>query len=65
MVAGHGGRVLVGTDVGRRSMLRAYGGGPGMAVLGESFAPRLTARLGQSIVDQILVANPAAALSPL
>ncbi|GAA4454948.1 phosphotriesterase family protein [Phytohabitans houttuyneae] len=62
--AGHGDRVLLGTDVGRRSMLRAYGGGPGMAVLGETFAPRLAARLGQALVDQILVANPAAALTP-
>jgi predicted metal-dependent phosphotriesterase family hydrolase len=64
VAAGHGARVLLGTDVGRRSMLRAYGGGPGMAVLGEAFVPRLTARVGQSIVDRILVANPAEALTP-
>lgn len=59
---GHGDRLLLGTDVGRRGMLRAYGGGPGMAVLGEQFLPRLAARLGNSFVEQVMVANPAVAL---
>ncbi|MEJ3747548.1 aryldialkylphosphatase [Actinomycetes bacterium KLBMP 9797] len=63
VAAGHGDRLLLGTDVGRRSTLRAYGGGPGMAVLGEVFLPRLARRLGQSTVDQIMRANPAAALA--
>jgi 5-phospho-D-xylono-1,4-lactonase len=62
VAAGHGGRLLLGTDMGRRGMLRAYGGGPGMAVLGEVFLPRLAARLGQSFMDQIMRENPAAAL---
>ena len=59
--AGHLDRILLGTDVGRRSMLRAYGGGPGMAVLGERFLPRLASRLGQSAVDTIMRVNPASA----
>lgn len=61
--AGHGDRILLGTDVGRRGMLRAYGGGPGMDVLGVAFLPRLTRLLGQEAVDQIMRANPARILS--
>jgi 5-phospho-D-xylono-1,4-lactonase len=64
IAAGHGDRILLGTDVGRRSMLRAYGGGPGMDVLGASFLPRLAGLLGQPAVDQIMRANPARALAP-
>jgi phosphotriesterase-related protein len=63
--AGHGDRVLLGTDVGRRSMLRAYGGGPGMDVLGVRFLPRLARELGPEAVDQIMRANPARILSRL
>ncbi|SDU77594.1 phosphotriesterase-related protein [Jiangella alkaliphila] len=64
MVAdGHGDRLLLGTDVGRRSQLRAYGGGPGMAVLGETFVPRLRSRLGLDAADAILRANPQRALT--
>lgn len=61
--AGHGDRILLGTDVGRRSMLRSCGGGPGMDVLGVSFLPRLTRTLGQPAVDQIMRANPARILA--
>lgn len=56
-------RLLLGTDVGRSSMLRAYGGGPGMAVLGETFLPRLAAELGPEVVQQIMRHNPARALA--
>jgi 5-phospho-D-xylono-1,4-lactonase len=58
--AGPAGRVCLGTDVGRRSMLRAYGGGPGMDVLGRSFVPRLEERLGRDVVDLVLRDAPAA-----
>jgi 5-phospho-D-xylono-1,4-lactonase len=61
--AGHGDRLLLGTDVGRRGMLRSYGGGPGMDVLGRQFLPRLAARLGQPVVDQLMRVNPARALA--
>jgi phosphotriesterase-related protein len=60
---GHADRVLLGTDVGRRSMLRAYGGGPGMDVLGRSFLPRLERRLGADLVAQVMRTNPARALA--
>jgi predicted metal-dependent phosphotriesterase family hydrolase len=62
VAAGHADRLLLGTDTARRSGLRAAGGGPGMAVLGESFLPRLSRHLGQSIVDQVIRTNPAQAL---
>jgi len=57
--AGHADRLMLGTDVGRRTMLRAYGGGPGMDVLGRQFLPRLRRRVGDQAVDDITRANPA------
>jgi 5-phospho-D-xylono-1,4-lactonase len=64
--AGHGGRIMLGMDLGRRDYLRAYGGGPGMTYLVETFVPRLRRRIGDDATNAILVANPAAAfaLSP-
>ncbi|RNL62152.1 aryldialkylphosphatase [Nocardioides marmoriginsengisoli] len=56
--AGHAGQILLGTDVGRRGMLRAYGGGPGMAVLGRTFVPRLRAAYGDALVATVLQENP-------
>ncbi|HEX8487932.1 MAG TPA: hypothetical protein VF642_05255 [Propionibacteriaceae bacterium] len=55
--------LMLGTDVGRRSTLRAYGGGPGMDVLGRSFLPRLERRIGTPSVSAILVDTPAAFLT--
>jgi 5-phospho-D-xylono-1,4-lactonase len=59
VVAGHLDRILLGQDLGRRSSLRAYGGGPGMRYLMTTFVPRLRRRIGDEAVDAILVANPA------
>ena len=61
--AGHGTRLLLGQDIGRRSMLRAYGGGPGLRYLMESFVPRVRRRIGDDATDAILVANPARAFA--
>jgi phosphotriesterase-related protein len=55
---GVGSQILLGTDVGRRSTLRAYGGGPGMDVLGRTFVPRLRQQLGADVVRAVLVDNP-------
>lgn len=64
MVAdGYGDKVLLGTDVGRRSQVRAYGGGPGMAVLGETFVPRLRALVGDDATSAILRTNAWTALT--
>jgi 5-phospho-D-xylono-1,4-lactonase len=61
--AGHGERLMLGLDLGRRSYLRAYGGGPGLRHLLADFAPRLRERIGAGAVEQMLVANPARAFS--
>lgn len=63
VAAGHADRLLLGTDVGRRTMLRAYGGGPGMDVLGREFLPRLRRRLGDGPVDRFTRDNPARLLA--
>jgi 5-phospho-D-xylono-1,4-lactonase len=56
-------RLLVGGDTGRRSMLRAYGGGPGMDYVFARFKPRLERELGTELSEQIFVANPARAFA--
>ena len=53
-------QLTLGTDVGRRGTLRAYGGGPGMDVLGRTFLPRLERRVGAAAVATMLVDTPAA-----
>lgn len=60
---GHADRLLVGGDTGRRSMLRAYGGGPGMDYVFARFKPRLERELGRELSEQIFVANPARAFA--
>jgi 5-phospho-D-xylono-1,4-lactonase len=60
---GHAGRVLLGGDTGRRSMMRAYGGGPGLDYLFARFKPRLERELGSELSEQIFVANPARAFA--
>jgi 5-phospho-D-xylono-1,4-lactonase len=61
--AGHAERLLVGGDVGRRAMLRAYGGGPGLDYVFARFKPRLERELGASLAAQVFVANPARAFA--
>jgi predicted metal-dependent phosphotriesterase family hydrolase len=60
---GHAGRLLLGGDTGRRSMLRAYGGGPGLDYVFARFKPRLERELGQELAERIFVANPAQAFA--
>jgi phosphotriesterase-related protein len=60
---GLAGRLLIGGDTGRRSMLRAYGGGPGMDYVFARFRPRLERELGADLAETIFVANPARAFS--
>jgi 5-phospho-D-xylono-1,4-lactonase len=56
-------RLLVGGDTGRRSMLRAYGGGPGLDYVFARFKPRLERELGTELSEQIFVGNPARAFA--
>jgi 5-phospho-D-xylono-1,4-lactonase len=60
---GHSDRLLLGGDTGRRSMMRAYGGGPGLDYLFARFKPRLERELGRELCEQIFVANPARAFA--
>jgi phosphotriesterase-related protein len=60
---GLGAQLLLGGDTGRRSMLRSYGGGPGMDYVFAQFKPRLERELGSELADQIFVANPARAFA--
>jgi predicted metal-dependent phosphotriesterase family hydrolase len=50
--------LCLGTDIGRKSALTAYGGGPGMDVLGREFIPRLQRRIGPDGVNIILQQAP-------
>jgi predicted metal-dependent phosphotriesterase family hydrolase len=60
---GHADRLLLGGDTGRRSMMRAYGGGPGLDYVFARFKPRLERELGRQLSERIFVANPALAFS--
>jgi 5-phospho-D-xylono-1,4-lactonase len=60
---GHGERLLVGGDTGRRGMMRAYGGGPGLDYVFRRFKPRLERELGGVLSEQIFVANAARAFA--
>jgi phosphotriesterase-related protein len=60
---GYADGLLLGGDTGRRSMLRAYGGGPGLDYVFARFKPRLERELGRELSDQIFVANPARAFA--
>lgn len=57
-------RILLGMDMGPRSMWRAYGGGPGMTYLGNVFLLSLRkAGLGNEQIAMFTEYNPASALS--
>jgi phosphotriesterase-related protein len=60
---GHGDRLLVGGDVGRANMMRAYGGGPGMDYIFARFRPRLARELGDDLARTIFEDNPARAFA--
>ena len=62
--AGHGEQLLLSGDLARKSYLRAYGGGPGLAYLVERFPLLLMeAGLDAPMVRRLLVDNPARALT--
>jgi phosphotriesterase-related protein len=56
-------RLLLGGDVARRTRYRAYGGLPGLDYLPRRFLPRVRERLGDAVLHQLLMANPARALA--
>jgi len=56
-------RMMLGLDLGQRDYFRAYGGGPGLGYLMNTFVPRLRRRIGDDAVRGILVENPARAFA--
>ena len=56
-------QLLIGGDTGRSTMLRAYGGGPGMDYVFARFRPRLARELGDELAHTIFVGNPARAFA--
>lgn len=60
---GAGGQILLGGDTGRRSMMRAYGGGPGLDYVFARFKPRLERELGADLARAIFVEAPARAFA--
>lgn len=58
--AGHATRLLVSGDMGRRSYLHAYGGGPGFEYILGTFVPHLRREgFEDALIDQIFVQSPA------
>jgi predicted metal-dependent phosphotriesterase family hydrolase len=58
--AGHAERLLVSGDMGRRSYLRSYGGGPGFEYILGEFVPRLRVEgFPEELIETIFVTNPA------
>ncbi len=56
--------ILISGDMGRKSYLASYGGGPGFEFLLKKFAPRLLAEgFTQELVDKFFCANPQKYLS--
>ena len=60
---GLAGQILLGGDTGRRSTMRAYGGGPGLDYVFARFKPRLERELGWELSQQIFVDNPSRAFA--
>jgi phosphotriesterase-related protein len=50
-------QLLLGGDTGRRSAMRAYGGGPGLDYVFARFKPRLERELGRELSNRIFVTN--------
>jgi predicted metal-dependent phosphotriesterase family hydrolase len=60
--AGYGAQLLLGLDIGRASYLRVNGGW-GLRHLMSDFVPQLRERVGDALVDAMLVTNPASAFA--
>jgi phosphotriesterase-related protein len=61
---GYGRQILLGMDMGRRSMWKSYGGGPGINYLGNVFLVKLRrAGLTTEPIDAFINRNPADALA--
>lgn len=62
--AGFGKQILLGSDCGRSSYWRAYGGGPGFDYTLRSYVPRLLEEgIPEEAVEDLLINNPRRALA--
>jgi phosphotriesterase-related protein len=61
--AGHANAIMLGLDLGQKDYFRAYGGGPGLPYLMQTFVPRLRKRVAPPADRMILVDNPADAFA--
>jgi phosphotriesterase-related protein len=62
--SGYLNKILLGMDMGPRTMWKAYGGGPGMTYLITKFLPKLLkAGLSKDHIETIMYKNPAYALA--
>jgi predicted metal-dependent phosphotriesterase family hydrolase len=52
-------RVVLGGDVARASRYRSYGGLPGLDYLARRFVPRIRDAMGDAVVREITIENPA------
>jgi predicted metal-dependent phosphotriesterase family hydrolase len=58
--AGYEKNIMISGDMGRRSYLKAYGGGPGFEFLLKKFVPRLNEEgWDPPLIDRIFITNPA------
>lgn len=57
---GYSDRLLISGDMGRKSYLKAYQGGPGFEYIIKKFIPRLIAEgIDEAIISRIFIENPA------
>jgi phosphotriesterase-related protein len=61
--SGASSQLLLGGDTGRSTVMRSYGGGPGLDYLFARFKPRLERELGTDLSRLIFVDNPARAFA--
>ncbi len=53
-------QIMISGDMGRRSYLKAYGGGPGFEFLLKKFVPRLKEEgWDPALIDRVFITNPA------
>jgi phosphotriesterase-related protein len=62
--AGYGQQIVWGGDLARKSYLRAYGGGPGLAYVPGQFVQRMRDQgFDEDVIANVFINNPARALT--
>lgn len=64
VAAGFEDQILMGLDLGRRSYLKSYCGGPGMDYLQREFIPRMRAeKISEEVINKFTISNPGEAFT--